>query len=43
VSIDRIERIKSNGDGSASITLSDGTVAHVTRRRAAEVKKALST
>lgn len=39
--LDRIERLTSNGDGSATLTLADGTVVHVSRRRAASVRRAL--
>jgi two-component system response regulator AlgR len=42
VQIDRIERLQSNGDGSATLALSDGATVHVSRRRAADVKQALS-
>lgn len=42
VNIERVEKIRSNGDGSASLTLSDGSTTHVTRRRAADVKRLLS-
>ena len=41
VNAERIERIASNGDGSATLTLQDGTTIHVTRRRAAEVRRVL--
>ena len=41
VQIDRIDRIASNGDGSATLTLSDGASVHVSRRRAADVRQAL--
>jgi DNA-binding LytR/AlgR family response regulator len=41
VNLSRIERIASNGDGSATLTLKDGTSIHVTRRRAAEVRRQL--
>ncbi|MCZ6917339.1 MAG: LytTR family DNA-binding domain-containing protein [Gemmatimonadetes bacterium] len=41
VNVAQIDRIASNGDGSATITLRDGTTVHVTRRRAAEVRKIL--
>jgi DNA-binding LytR/AlgR family response regulator len=43
VNLDHIERIQSDGDGSATLTLSDGSLVHVSRRRAAEVKRALET
>ncbi len=42
VNIERVEKIRSNGDGSASLTLADGSTTHVTRRRAADVKRSLS-
>ena len=42
VQIDRIDRLVSNGDGSATITLTDGTVVHVSRRRAADVRRTLA-
>lgn len=38
VNVDRIARIQSDGDGSATLTLSDGQRVHVSRRRAAEVR-----
>jgi DNA-binding LytR/AlgR family response regulator len=41
VNVSRIDRITSNGDGSATLTLKDGTPIHVTRRRAAEVRRQL--
>jgi DNA-binding LytR/AlgR family response regulator len=41
VNVSFIERIKSNGDGSAMLTLTDGTDIRVSRRRAADVKQAL--
>ena len=41
VNVSFIERIKSNGDGSATLTLKDGTELRVSRRRAADVKRAL--
>ncbi len=43
VNLDRVERIASNGDGSATLTLGGGARVHVTRRRAAEVRQALET
>jgi DNA-binding LytR/AlgR family response regulator len=42
VQIDRIDRLVSNGDGSATITLTDGAVVHASRRRAADVRRALA-
>jgi len=41
IQIDRVDRVASNGDGSAAITLTDGTRVHVSRRRAADVRDAL--
>ena len=41
VNVQWIERIASNGDGSATLTLRDGTSIHVTRRRAADVRQHL--
>jgi DNA-binding LytR/AlgR family response regulator len=41
VNVSFIERIKRNGDGSAMLTLKDGTDIRVSRRRAADVKQAL--
>lgn len=41
VNLDRVERIASNGDGSATLGLSDGSTVHVTRRRAAGVREVL--
>ena len=41
VNVDRIDRIASNGDGSATLTLAGGATVHVTRRRAADVRRAL--
>ena len=41
VNVTFIERIRSNGDGSATLILKDGTEVRVSRRRASEVKKAL--
>jgi DNA-binding LytR/AlgR family response regulator len=41
VHLDRIERLASNGDGSATLTLAAGTVVHVSRRRAAAVRRSL--
>ncbi len=41
VNVELIERITSNGDGSATLTLLDGTTIHVTRRRAADVRRDL--
>ncbi len=41
VNVELVERITSNGDGSATLTLLDGTTIHVTRRRAADVRRHL--
>jgi two-component system LytT family response regulator len=41
VNLERIARIESNGDGSATITLGDGTDLRVARRRAADVRRTL--
>lgn len=41
VNVELVERITSNGDGSATLTLLDGTSIHVTRRRAADVRRDL--
>jgi DNA-binding LytR/AlgR family response regulator len=41
VNVDHVRSIASNGDGSATIVLSDGTSIHVTRRRAASVRRTL--
>jgi DNA-binding LytR/AlgR family response regulator len=41
VQIDRIERVVSNGDGSSTLTLTDGATVHVSRRRSADVRRAL--
>jgi two-component system, LytTR family, response regulator len=41
VSIAHVDRLASNGDGSATITMKDGTTVRVSRRRAAGVKRAL--
>lgn len=41
VNADHVGRIASNGDGSATITLADGAQIHVSRRRAADIRKAL--
>lgn len=40
VSLARIQRIAGNGDGSATLSMADGTVVRVSRRRAAAVKAA---
>jgi DNA-binding LytR/AlgR family response regulator len=41
VQLDRIDRLVSNGDGSATITLANGDAVQVSRRRAADVRQAL--
>jgi DNA-binding LytR/AlgR family response regulator len=41
VNLDRVDRVASNGDGSLTLTLSDGASVHVSRRRAADVRAAL--
>jgi DNA-binding LytR/AlgR family response regulator len=41
VPLDQVDRFSSNGDGSAVLTLKDGTAVRVSRRRAAGVKRAL--
>jgi DNA-binding LytR/AlgR family response regulator len=41
VNIDWIDRLAGEGDGSATLTLQDKTVVHVSRRRAAAVRMAL--
>lgn len=41
INIDRVDRLVSNGDGSATVTLVDGSAVHVSRRRAAAVRKSL--
>jgi DNA-binding LytR/AlgR family response regulator len=40
VSIPHVKTIASNGDGSATVTLTSGAAVHVSRRRAAAVRKA---
>jgi len=42
VAIARVTAIRSNGDGSATLTLASGATAHVSRRRAAAVRQLLS-
>jgi DNA-binding LytR/AlgR family response regulator len=42
VNVVHIERIASNGDGSATLTLSDGSEVRVSRRRTAEVRSVLA-
>ena len=41
VHLEHVDAIVSNGDGSARLTLSDGTAVRVSRRRSAEVRRAL--
>lgn len=41
VNVDRIQAIASNGDGSAALTLTDGSAVRVSRRRAAAVRRVL--
>lgn len=41
VNLERVARIESNGDGSATLTLSDGRDLRVARRRAADVRRIL--
>jgi DNA-binding LytR/AlgR family response regulator len=41
VHLDRIDRLVSNGDGSATLTLTDGAIVHVSRRRAAGLRRSL--
>jgi DNA-binding LytR/AlgR family response regulator len=41
LNVDRIVRIESGGDGSAELTLAGGERVHVSRRRAAEVRRVL--
>lgn len=41
VNVAHILRIISNGDGSATLTLGDGSTVHVSRRRAADVRRGL--
>jgi DNA-binding LytR/AlgR family response regulator len=41
VNLAHVLRIVSNGDGSATLTLGDGSTVHVSRRRAADVRAAL--
>jgi DNA-binding LytR/AlgR family response regulator len=42
VNVALVRRIVSNGDGSATLTLSDDSTVHVSRRRAADVRRALT-
>ena len=41
VHVEHVDRIVSNGDGSATLTLSDGTPVRASRRRAADVRRTL--
>jgi DNA-binding LytR/AlgR family response regulator len=41
VNLAHIQRTSSDGDGSATLTLSDGSTVHVSRRRAADVRRAV--
>jgi two-component system response regulator AlgR len=41
VNVDRIQTIAGNGDGSATLTLTDGAIVRVSRRRAADVRRVL--
>ena len=41
VNMESIDHIASNGDGSATLTLRDGNTIHVTRRRAADLRRVL--
>jgi DNA-binding LytR/AlgR family response regulator len=41
VAVDRVDRVITDGDGSATLTLTDGATVRVSRRRAAGVRKAL--
>jgi DNA-binding LytR/AlgR family response regulator len=41
VNLDHVGRVDPHGDGTAALTLSDGTTVHVSRRRATEVMRAL--
>jgi two-component system LytT family response regulator len=41
IAIDRVDRVTSSGDGSATLVLKDGSRWHVSRRRAAAVRDAL--
>jgi two-component system LytT family response regulator len=42
VNLSHVHRIAGNGDGSATLTLTDGTAVRVSRRRAADVRRALA-
>ncbi|HSC27976.1 MAG TPA: LytTR family DNA-binding domain-containing protein [Vicinamibacterales bacterium] len=42
VNLSHVQRIVSNGDGSATLTLSDGTSVRVSRRRSADVRHLLA-
>ena len=41
VNLEHVARIESNGDGSATVVLADGSKVHVSRRRAADVRRSL--
>jgi DNA-binding LytR/AlgR family response regulator len=41
VNLGHVRGIRSNGDGSATLTLSDGTAVHVSRRRSTDVRRVL--
>jgi DNA-binding LytR/AlgR family response regulator len=41
VNVSHVEKIVSNGDGSATLTLSTGEAVRVSRRRAADVRRML--
>lgn len=41
VNLEHVARIESNGDGSATIVLTDGSRVHVSRRRASDVRRSL--
>ncbi len=41
VNLEHVARIDSDGDGSATVTLADGSAVHVSRRRSAEVRRLL--
>jgi len=42
VNVSHVQRIASSGDGSATLSMADGTSARVSRRRAADVRRVLS-
>jgi DNA-binding LytR/AlgR family response regulator len=41
VNVEHVSRILSSGDGAATLTLSDGSTVHVSRRRASDVRRML--